>query len=225
MTAYQIPLDIQLSDYATFDNFYPGGNRELLALLKGFSEPIIYFWGGNATGKSHLLQAMCHFAQLQGKRAMYLPLSSGEISPVDAMKGLEVFDLVCIDDIEVLNQNRPAQEKLFHLLNRLRDANKLVRISAHSAPDALGFLLKDLVSRLQWGPVVHMSSLDDEEKLRALQLRATNRGIELADGVAEYLLKNVPRDLHTLFSLLDKLDIASLQAQRRLTIPFVKTML
>jgi DnaA family protein len=225
MTAYQLPLDIQLSDYATFDNFYPGDNSELLTLLKGGGEPIVYFWSNAATGKSHLLQAICHFAYLHDKRAMYLPLSSNEVNPVDAMVGLEVFDLLCIDDVQVLQGDQASQEALFHLLNRLRDTQKLVCITGNAAPDALGLSLKDLVSRLQWGPVFHMSTLSDEDKLRALQLRAINRGIELEDGVAEYLLKHVPRDLHTLFNLLDKLDVASLAAQRRLTIPFVKTML
>ena len=38
-------------------------------------------------------------------------------------------------------------------------------------------------------------------------------------------MRRVARDMTALFNLLDKLDEASLSAQRRLTIPFVKTIL
>lgn len=40
-----------------------------------------------------------------------------------------------------------------------------------------------------------------------------------------FLLNRLDRDLTYLFSVLEKLDKASLQAQRKLTIPFVKEQL
>jgi len=51
------------------------------------------------------------------------------------------------------------------------------------------------------------------------------RGLELPDDTAQFLLRRFPRDLPSLFALLDTLDAASLVEQRRLTIPFVKTVL
>ncbi len=41
----------------------------------------------------------------------------------------------------------------------------------------------------------------------------------------DYLLKRMPRDLRSLFEILDDLDEASLVAQRRLTIPFIRDAL
>jgi DnaA family protein len=38
-------------------------------------------------------------------------------------------------------------------------------------------------------------------------------------------LKRMPRDMHSLFAVLDQLDEASLVAQRRLTIPFIRDAL
>jgi DnaA-homolog protein len=38
-------------------------------------------------------------------------------------------------------------------------------------------------------------------------------------------LKRMPRDLRSLFEILDQLDEASLEAQRRLTIPFIRDAL
>ena len=42
---------------------------------------------------------------------------------------------------------------------------------------------------------------------------------------ARYLLKRSKRDMASLFGVLDKLDLESLRAQRRLTIPFVRDAL
>ena len=57
------------------------------------------------------------------------------------------------------------------------------------------------------------------------RVRAQERGFELPDETGRYLMSRYPRDLSSLFAVLDRLDQASLQAQRRLTVPFVKQVL
>nr|WP_280525751.1 hypothetical protein [Moritella marina] len=65
----------------------------------------------------------------------------------------------------------------------------------------------------------------DDGKLAALQLRAEFRGLKLPVDVGRFLLNRSSRDMKTLISTLDRLDSASISAQRRLTIPFVKETL
>ena len=96
---------------------------------------------------------------------------------------------------------------------------------SYAAPASLPLKLADLKSRLGAGITFHIQSLSDEEKLMALQLRARFRGMVLPAEVGQYLLRHFPRDMGKLFLLLDELDRASLAAQSRLTIPFVKTVL
>jgi DnaA family protein len=67
--------------------------------------------------------------------------------------------------------------------------------------------------------------LDEEEQREALKLRAHVRGVELTDETARWLQRRFPRDMHTLYNLLDTLDEASLVAQRRLTVPFIRSVL
>jgi DnaA family protein len=93
------------------------------------------------------------------------------------------------------------------------------------SPDAMRPGLQDLRSRLMWGPVFQLQPLKDTDKFEALRLRAKQRGLELPQNVAEYLMRHFPRDLFGLFEKLDKLDMASMAMQRRLTIPFVKSVL
>ena len=66
---WQLPLAIRLNDEATFDNFYVSeANQQLVSFLKSFSqssstEQCCYIHGPVSSGRSHLLQAMCHLAQ------------------------------------------------------------------------------------------------------------------------------------------------------------------
>ena len=47
----------------------------------------------------------------------------------------------------------------------------------------------------------------------------------MTDEVASFIMRRAPRRLGELLAILDSLDENSLQAQRRLTIPFVKTVM
>jgi DnaA family protein len=69
-----------------------------------------------------------------------------------------------------------------------------------------------------------MQPLSDAQKLEAVQLRARHRGFEMPEDVARYILSRYPRDLVSLFDLLDRIDEASLAQQRRVTIPFLREL-
>ncbi len=73
--------------------------------------------------------------------------------------------------------------------------------------------------------IFQLHGLSDEDKLRALQLRASRRGLHLTDEVGRFILNRGSRSMNSLFDLLEQLDRASLQAQRKLTIPFLKETL
>ena len=95
-------------------------------------------------------------------------------------------------------------------------------MAADQSPVHLEVTLPDLASRLSWGMVYQLEPLEDEEKVQALLLRARHRGLNLTDDVSRFVLTRGPRDMAGLFEVLEQLDQASLRAQRKLTIPFVK---
>jgi DnaA family protein len=143
----------------------------------------------------------------------------------EILDDIENCDLVALDDVQCIAGLAEWETALFHAFNRLRDAGKRLLIGAKASPRELGIELPDLQSRLNTALVFHLHELSDDEKLRALQLRASRRGLYLADEVGGYLLTHTGRSMDNLFSALEKLDEASLQAQRKLTIPFVKEVL
>ncbi len=225
----QYPLNIGLDTGTGFDNFVPGANTQILTELRrasaGEGEPFVYLWGGTGTGKSHLLQAACRRADEQGRRAAYLPLAMvTELAPA-VLDGLEQMDLVCLDDIHRAAGNPAWEEALFHLFNRLKEQGITLLVSAAQSPTALPLQLPDLCSRLASGITFRLVELDEEAKAQALMDDARQRGMELSPETAGYILKHWPRDMGSLREFMDRLDRATLAAQRKATIPFVRELL
>ena len=125
----------------------------------------------------------------------------------------------------LLPQSLVWEEALFDLINRMRETGNSLLLAAATSPEAMQVQLPDLRSRLAWGPVFQLQSLSDAEKYEALRIRANQRGLELPGNVAEYLMRHYPRDLFGLFERLEMLDTAAMAMQRKLTIPFVKSVL
>lgn len=225
----QLPLGLSLKDDASFDNFYPGTNTEIVAALKNTAslqgEKIIYLCGSRGQGLSHLLQAACHEAATHKYSAVYLPLSQLLSQSPEMLHGFESLQLVCIDDLQCLAQSEDWEEAVFHLFNRIYDAGGHMILAGNDLPKSLPLKLPDLTSRLSWGVVYQLHPLTDAEKITVLIRRANIRGITLSEEVGKYLLSHCPRHMTTLFAALDALDKASLAAQRRLTVPFVKEIL
>lgn len=221
----QLPLGISLRDTATFDNFYSAGNELVVQALQQGNDRMLYLWGPVGCGKTHLLQALCHTTAASGQSPVYLPLQELRLLSPELLDGLESRALLVIDDIQAIAGLPQWEETLFHLYNRVRDQGHRLVVSATVPPAGLAVTLPDLVSRLGWGPVFQLSTLSDQDKRVALQMRARRRGLEMSNEVAGYLLRRCPRDMDSLFNLLNQLDHASLAAQRRLTIPFVRDLL
>jgi len=225
----QLTLGLSLKDEATFANFYAYKNVEIIAQLKktasGSGEKIVYLCGVRGEGCSHLLQASCHYAHQQGFSSVYLPLANLLEYPPEILHGLETLSLICIDDLHVIAGHAKWEEAIFHLFNRVYDAGGSLIVAAHDLPKSLQLNLPDLVSRLSWGIIYQLQPLSDQEKIAILTIRAQNRGMTLPEEVGKYILTHCTRQIGALFTALNLLDNASLAAQRKLTIPFVKEVL
>ncbi|RUO81471.1 DnaA regulatory inactivator Hda [Idiomarina tyrosinivorans] len=231
----QLALAVQLPDDETFVTFIEGANGQTLSMLKNWlhqppqdsiSARMSLVWGAQAAGKSHLLHALCA-AAAERLTVMYMPLRelAGQASPA-MFEGLEHYDLICLDDIDEVLQQQQWAEALFALINRLTDHSRsLLLITASQSSQHLQAALNDLLSRLQWAATYHLEPLTDEQKREALIVRAEQRGLELGDEVARFMLLRLGRDMRDLMQCLERLDRASMAQKRRLTIPFIKQVL
>jgi DnaA family protein len=167
------------------------------------------------------LQAVCALDE----HGAYLTGTTVSQWPPGALEGFERFARVCIDDVHLVLGDRDREVALFHLYNRLQDRGGVLIVAAPEPPVAFDFALPDLGSRLRASVSLRVDNLDDDGAIAALKLRAGCRGFEMPGATARYLLRHYQRDMGSLCRLLDRLDTASLAAQRRLTVQFVKTIL
>lgn len=240
----QIPLQLRLDQDASFDNFLVSdANQGLVSHLTaqlrtaalsesgaaGTAGTVLqrFTWLSAAadTGKTHLLQALCHEASACDLSALYLPLADRDELEPAMLEGLETLSVLCLDDVDALAGDTEWEQALFSLYNRMVDSGSCLFVTAACGPRELAVRLPDLASRLQSAAVFRLQALSDEDKVAALQMRARARGFELGAEVVQYLMARSARSMDDLLRLLDRLDQHSLETGRRVTVPLVKSLM
>jgi DnaA family protein len=224
----QLPLGVRLQDRAVFASFLAGRNLEAVehvrALACGASGGVAWLAGAPGTGKTHLLQAACAAASA-ARRAGYFPLA--ELGPlgIGVLEGLRELECLAVDDVHAVAGNVEWERALFGLFCAVEERGGRLIAAASAPPALLAWALPDLGSRFAASAVFQLRTLDEIEQREALKLRAQVRGLDLPEETARYLQRRFPRDMRTLYELLDTLDEAAIIAQRRLTVPFIRSVL
>jgi DnaA family protein len=233
----QLALGVRLRTHAVFASFSTGLNAEILSVLRSPNRDALWLWGNSGSGKTHLLQAVCAAADTAaadtaaadtaavGAPAAYLPLDRSAGLPPEALLGFESCRVLCLDDVDRVAGDLEWERALFRLFNEASDLHSRLIFASNAAPRQIDWRLDDWRSRASACVVYQVRELDEAGRAEALRLRAAQRGLQLPPETSDYLLKRMPRDLRSLFEILDELDEASLVAQRRLTIPFIRDAL
>jgi DnaA family protein len=229
MVMQQLPLAMRLRERAVFENFVPGANLEavesLARIAGGAPGEVVWLCGPAGVGKSHLLQALCARAQRGALESAYLPLRPLHALGLEALAGWQRMRLLALDDLETIAGDRCWEQAVFGLYREAQERGATLVATAPEPPRQLPWSLPDLASRFAAATLLALRPLDEAQQREALRLRARARGLELPEETALYLQRRFPRDLPTLYQLLDTLDEAALAAQRRVTVPFIRSVL
>lgn len=218
------PLDSRF----TFDSFVVGKPNELAhAAARRVSEggPVTFnplvLYGGVGLGKTHLMHAIAW--ELRARRpelnVLYLSAEQFMYRFVQALRERKMMDfkvlfrsvdVLMVDDVQFIAGKDSTQEEFFHTFNALVDQNKQIIISADRAPGEIKDLEDRVKSRLQCGLVVDLHPTDYELRLGILQTkvqqyRGTYPGLEIADGVLEFLAQRISTNVRVLEGALTRL--------------------
>jgi DnaA family protein len=193
----QLALAISPAPQPTLENFVPGRNVEALARLRALRDG------------------------LPGEAIIYLWGEPGS-GKSHLLAACQRDGVVPADDVERLDE--PAQIALFNAINAAKEGGGAV-LAAGNAPPAQLALREDLKSRLAWGLVYQLKPLSDEERAQYLKTEAARRGMQLSDDVVAWLLARMRRDLRSLTAVLNRIDQASLELKRPITLPLVREAL
>ena len=228
MSIEQLAIPLSVDEKASFDNFWSGKHQELIASFKAAVEhgqpSLVYCYGPEASGKSHLLYAAMRLASELKVNTSYLALTDPCIN-ADMLSLVDLASVVCVDDISAWAGDNDKERALFSLFEQIKANDGCLLITASNAPLEQGFIIPDLASRLASGLIYPLHQLNEEQQGFVLKLRAKHKGLNIGDDVVKYLCQRTTRDTAKLILLLEELDHAALVAKRRITIPFVKQFL
>ena len=224
----QYPLHFEFRANQTFDDFFAGENQPILEDLKqcvlGLGEQQIFMWAKSGQGKSHLLQACCHYAQQYERQSFYFDLARYSRHRPAILMGLDDYDVVCVDNIDWVVGHEKWELALCEFMQQQYERGHQLIISSTCLPDYMTIKTQNFKTHLSWGLMLSLQTLVDTHSIDALIFRADAMGFEISPQVGRCLMIQHHAELEGLWHLLEKLDHASLAAKRRLTVPFLKRL-
>jgi chromosomal replication initiator protein len=237
----QLVFDFPPNTRYTFDNFVVcGGNRAAYHFARQLAEgngneSLLYLYGPSGCGKTHLLASVGSLLSAQtGHSAPYISfrdidqLYQGNYPSEGTSLLGERFagaPALLIDDIHLIPDNASIRIEVWQLFNDFYGAGKKILVTGLYPPKELPHLDDHLISRLLWGLVAGMDITDDESRRMILSKLAEDRQVILPGDVAEYILKNVRRDVPSLLDALEKISRYALSESRKITLRLAREVL
>jgi chromosomal replication initiator protein len=183
----------------TFDSFVIGSSNRFahaaaLAVAEAPAQAYnpLFIYGGTGLGKTHLLQAVAHYAILHSGQlsVRYVTSETFMNDFINALrdKRIEGFkhryrsdDVLLIDDIQFFEHKERIQEEFFHTFNSLYEAGGQIVISSDRPPREISTLEERLRSRFEWGLITDIQPPDLETRIAILRKRVKTDQIDIPD--------------------------------------------
>ncbi|MDD5676115.1 MAG: chromosomal replication initiator protein DnaA [Chitinivibrionales bacterium] len=212
-----------------FDNFVVGDtNRMAHAAAMAVAEapgktsfnPLIIY-GGTGLGKTHLLQAIGHFAQREHTADSVFYMTSEEfvnqyigyvIDKKDSTSFYKKFsgvDLLLIDDVQFFSGKPGTQKEFYRIFNRLFLENKQIVLSSDRPPAKIPDMMHHIINRFLSGLITDIQPPNLEVRMAILRQKAEMDGLSLPENVVRYLASSITSNIRELEGTLIKLIASS----------------
>jgi len=222
---YSIPLNRKY----TFENFVVGDSNRFaqaaalaVATNPGRKYNPLFVHGGVGLGKTHLMQAIGHYARerhtqnqvvyVPGETFVYHVVSSIRENKTDLFrKKYRSVDIWLVDDVQFIAAKERTEAEFFHTFNALYETHKQIVITSDCPPRDLQLVNDRLRSRFEWGLIVDIGPPDLETRVAILQKKLESHGTSLPYEVLHHIAALVPANIRVLEgALLKVLAVASM---------------
>ena len=224
----QLALQIQINERASLNNFFVSkNNNKTIQVLKNIlfssdSGAQIFIDDLGSNGKSYLLQAICNDFSESNNSSIYIPMEEAINLDPSILEGVSELNLICIDDVDLINNRREWEIALFNLINECYEKECFLLLSGSiNKLEAI----PDLVSRIKKMETLRLEAINDDELLEAAQAISKNLNIEISDKNMNYLINNSKRDIKTIFRTLSQLERESLERKKSIGLNLIKEVI
>ena len=224
----QLALQIQINERASLKNFFVSkNNNKTIQILKNIllnsnNGVQIFIDDLGSNGKSYLLQAICNDFSNSNNSSIYIPMQEVINLDPSIFEGVSELNLICIDDVDIINKRREWEIALFNLINECYEKDCFLLLSGSiNKLEAI----PDLVSRIKKMETLRLEPINDDELLEATQAISKNLNIEISDKNMNYLINNSKRDIKTIFRTLSQLERESLERKKSIGLNLIKEVI
>lgn len=195
-----------------------------------------FVYGGVGLGKTHLMQAIGHFALQHHTdlKVRYVTAEQFTNDMINAlgkkdMKGFQDRyrrnDILIIDDVQFLEGKVRTQEEVFHTFNALHESGKQIILSSDRSPKHLSRLEDRLRSRFEWGLIADIQPADLETRLAILQKKAERENFQIGMDVLTFIAEFNPNNIRELEGALNKVAAYGMLTRTTIDLVVAKTVL
>ena len=189
----------------------------------------LFVYGSAGLGKTHLLQAIAHYVNLNypSYRVRYISTETLLNEFIDAIRNnrqaefkrrYREIDVLLVDDVQFMEGKEQLQEEFFHTFNTLHEANRQIVLSSDRPPDAVATLEDRLRSRFKMGLVTDIQPPDFETRLAILRKKAEQGNTPIPSSVLEFIVTHVTNNIRELEGALNRVTAYASLNQTDLTI-------
>lgn len=228
----------------TFERFVVGDSNQMahaaaLAVAEApgktsFNPLIIY--GGTGLGKTHLLQAVGHFAKTEGTAEKIVYLTSEEFTSqyidfvvnqkdsTSFFKKFNAVDLLLVDDIHFFSGKPATQKEFSRIFNKLLLERKQIVLSSDRPPDKIPDMKEHIISRFMGGLVADIQPPNLETRMAIIRQKAEIDGLSLPNEVVQFIASNITSNVRELEGTLIKLIASSSFTGKDITLDVAKEL-
>lgn len=213
MSGQQLPFDLPGRNAMGAADFVTSASNEAaLTMIEAWPNwpgPALAVHGPAGCGKTHLGHV---WQERVGAGALFL--SAPTTLPDLPAKPHLILDEPALDETD-----------FFHLLNRVKNDGGALLLLSREAPARWNVQLPDLASRLKALPAVEVAAPDDALLGAVLVKHFSDRQINVAPEVVDYLLRHIERSFAAAAETAERLDRAALAEGKAITVPLAKRIL
>ena len=227
----------------TFDSFVVGqSNREasqaalLVATNPGEMYNPLFIYSNSGLGKTHLLYAIGNYISKiskPGAKVLYVQASDFITEFINSVKGEKdaedlknyicSFDVLLLDDVQMLSTAVKSQDFFFSIYEKLYNAGKQIAITSDKQPSELSNMQERLVTRFSHGLTVKIDEPDQITCVEILRKKIVEEGIDIKridDSVLYFLADKFSKNIRELEGALNRLTfrIRMMSPEERVTL-------